>query len=138
MIYARCSKENAKANEQFWTGIQDMNASAVEGHKRLIASAETKIAEYTVTSADVAERVDSTKDRLARLERGEPVVGGLGKKLDIGKIMKEAGITPSDARRMMQLASLTEEEFKSLPSGVEAVDKATRRAVRAILRARQR
>src|SRR5271155_5445460 len=37
--------ENAKYDEQFWGGIRDLNASGVEQHKSLIASAEKKIAE---------------------------------------------------------------------------------------------
>ena len=133
--------ENAKADEQLWAGIRDMNAAAVEGRERLIAAAATEIAEYAATSADVAERVGSTKDRLARLERGEPVVGGLGKKVDIGAIMKAAGITPSDARHMREVASLTAAEFESL-LGVDglllqAMGKAERRVVRKIIGARK-
>jgi hypothetical protein len=134
-------EENAKDDERIWTGIRDMNAAAVEGYKGLIAAAEKEIAGYASTSEEVTERADAAKERLARLERGEPVVGGLGKKLDIDKIMKAAGITPSDARHMMQIASLTNEEFASLkdriPHFVEEMDKARPRAVRAILRARQ-
>jgi hypothetical protein len=130
-------QENAKADEQLWTGIRDMNAAAVEGYKGLIATAEKEIAGYASTSPEVAERADAAKERLARLERGEPVVGGIGKKFDIDKIMKEAGIPPSDARHMLEVASLTEDEFKSVvPSTMKAMEKVERRIVRQILRAR--
>ena len=129
--------ENAKDDERFWGGIRDLNASGVEGHKGLIALAERKMTEQTASAAEAAERAAAAKDRLERLERGESVSGGLGKRPDFDKIMKAAGVTPSNARHMMQIASLTQEEFESLPSGVEAMEKAERRAVRQILRARK-
>jgi hypothetical protein len=51
--------------------------------------------------------------------------------------MKEAGIPPSDARHMLEVASLTEDEFKSVvPSTMKAMEKVERRIVRQILRAR--
>ena len=95
--------------------------------------APKKIAEQPARAVAAAERADTAKDRLERLERGESVSGGLGKRLDFDKLLEMAGITPSEARDMMQIGSPAEEEFKGLlrlPSVVEVTDKATRRAVR--------
>ena len=52
-----------------------MGTESVEGHRALIARAETKIAEETPRVADADERFEAAKDRLARLARGESVTG---------------------------------------------------------------
>jgi hypothetical protein len=128
--------ENAGDDERFWGGIRDMNVANVEGHKGLVALAETKIAEQTAQAAEAAERAAAAKERLERLERGESVSGGLGKKFDRDMAIKAMGMTPRHARYLISIASLTEDELKMLP-GHEVIDKAKRRAVRQILRARK-
>jgi hypothetical protein len=80
--------------------------------------------------------VATAKERLEKIKRGESVAGGLGKKMDREAMIKAMGITENDALHFMRIASLTEAELKLLP-GVEAMDKAKRRAVRRILRARK-
>ena len=134
-------EENAKDDERIWGGIRDLNASGVEQHKILIASAEKKIAGYTAGSAQAAERADAAKDRLARIDRGETVPGGLVKRLDFEKLMREAGIAPALLKRAELLGSLTAEEFESFLKknhvGFEAMDKAMDREARQILRARK-
>ena len=80
--------ENAKDDERIWGAIRDLNASGVERHKSLIASAEKKIAESR-GSAEAAERAATAKDRVERLERGESVSGGLGKRLDFERLMRK-------------------------------------------------
>jgi len=134
-------EENARDDERFWGGIRDMNAAGVEGHKGLIASAEKEIAEQAASAAQAAERAAAAKERLERLARGESIAGGLGKRLDFERLMREAGITPSLLKRMKLLGSLTDEEFESFleknHAGFEAMDKAMDREARQILRARR-
>jgi len=119
-----------------------MGTESVEGHRALIARAETKIAEETPRVADADEKVEAAKDRLARLARGESVTGGLGKKFDVDAAMKAAGWTPGDFRRSRLLSSLTKAEFESLlePTRVhqriDVADKAFEREARRIIRAR--
>ena len=67
--------------------------------------APKKIAEQAAQAVAAAERADTAKDRLERLERGESVSGGPGKRLDFDKLLEMAGITPSEARDMMQIGS---------------------------------
>jgi hypothetical protein len=135
-------EENAKDDETAWGGIRDLNASGVEQHKSLIASAEKKIAEQTASAAEAAERAAVAKDRLERIKRGETVPSGLGKRLDFAKLMRKAGITPSLLKRAELLGSLTAEEFEGFLEkkhvGFEAMDKAMNREARQILRARRR
>jgi hypothetical protein len=75
---------NAKADAQFWDGLADMHAGTVEGHAGLIAGAERTKAGAAVEHARAAEQGARAKDRIARIERGEDVAGGLGKPLTLG------------------------------------------------------
>jgi hypothetical protein len=136
-------EENAKDDERFWDAMRDIGASSVEGHKALIARAETKIAEETPRVADAAEKVEAAKSRLEKLRRGESVSGGLGKKFDVVAAMKAAGWTPSMLRRSRLLASLTAAEFESLleptrmHQRIDVADKAFEREARRVIRARR-
>jgi hypothetical protein len=75
---------NAKADAQFWDGLADMHAGTVEGHAGLTAGAERTNAGAAVEHARAAEQGARAKDRIARIERGEDVAGGLGKPLTLG------------------------------------------------------
>jgi hypothetical protein len=136
-------EENAKDDERFWDTMRDLNAASVEEHKSLIASAEAKLKGHESAAADAGEKLETAKNRLQRLQRGESVSGGLGKKLDIVAIMKAAGITPGDLRRMRLYGSLTKTEFESLleptrmKRRLEAADRVFDREVRRIIRARR-
>ena len=90
-------EENFKDDERFWDTMRDLNAASVEEHKSLIASAEAKLKGHESAGPPTpVEKLETAKNRLQRLQRGESVSGGLGKKLDIVAIMKAAGITPGD------------------------------------------
>ena len=123
--------------------MQDLNAASVEEHKSLIASAEAKLKGHESAAADAGEKLETAKDRLQRLQRGESVSGGLGKKFDVVAAMKAAGITPGELRRMRLYGSLTKTEFESLleptrmKRRLEAADKAFDREARRIIRARR-
>jgi hypothetical protein len=123
--------------------MRDLNASHIEGHKAQIALAEAKIAEMEPEVAKAAEKVEVARSRLEKLKRGESVAGGLGKKLDVIAVMKSAGLTPSDLRRMRLLSSLTNAEFEALlaPTRIHqriaSQDKAFEREARRIIRARR-
>ena len=136
-------EENFKDDERFWDTMRDLNAASVEEHKSLIASAEAKLKGHESAAADAGEKLETAKNRLQRLQRGESVSGGLGKKLDIVAIMKAAGITPGDLRRMRLYGSLTKTEFESLleptrmKRRLEAADRVFDREARRIIRARR-
>ena len=49
-----------------------------------------------------------------KIKRGESVPGVLGKKLDRKAMIKAMGITPSEARYFMYVASLTDDERATL------------------------
>jgi hypothetical protein len=122
--------------------MRDIGASSVEGHKALIARAETVIAKEAPRVAEAAEKLEAAKSRLEKLKRGEDVAGGLGKPFDVRAALKAQGFTERDLHRMGLLASLTEAEMKqaSAKAGTEVVgaaDRAIKREARRILRARR-
>ena len=95
----------------------------------------------TYPAADAGERVQTAKDRLRRLERGESVAGGLGKRLDVDAAMKAAGFTSRQLKRIALVMSLTKDEFETVlhtnaTNAAEIVDKAFDRAARRTIRAR--
>jgi hypothetical protein len=116
--------------------MRDINASSADEVKSLVAVATAKKARYGAAADEDA------KDRLARLERGEGIAGGFGKKLDIGVTMKTM-FTPRQIRRMDLYASTTEAEFQTAmerssagEAVVNAADRAMEREVRRVLRER--
>jgi hypothetical protein len=133
-------EENAEGDERFWDAMRDMNASLVEGHKGLIATAETKIAETEAEAAKAAASAETAKARLEKIRRGEDVAGGLGKPFDVERALKAAGWTPSDFRRARLQWSLSTAEFETALANMNAaaaVDKAFGREARRIIRTRR-
>jgi hypothetical protein len=100
---------NAEADEQFWSSLHDMHAGTVEDHEGLATSGERKVVEGQAEMAKAATHRDAAKARRERLERGEDVLGGLGKPFtreDAERILREEGFTPSDIRHCVDLNTL--------------------------------
>jgi hypothetical protein len=132
-------EENAKDDELFWDALHDLNASDIEGQKLLIARAEAKLAEQKPLAAQAGEKAEAARERLAKLKQGESVSGGLGKKLDVLAMLKAAGFTTRQMKRMQLMASLTDEDFEAVlarTKSSEATDKAFDREVRRLVRKR--
>jgi hypothetical protein len=130
-------RANAEADAQFWDGIADVYADTVEDHEGLVAFAESKIANMEAQRADAAENAAKAKDRIARLERGETVEGGLGKPMtaeDAERICRAAGMTASDLRHAQVLAALPEAAIPLIvQAAVEGSDRAAKRTARKLL-----
>jgi hypothetical protein len=132
--------ENAEAGERFWDTMRDVGASLIEGHKAVIATAETAIAGAAPMVSDADEALEAIKGRREKIRRGENVAGGLGKPLDMRAALIAAGFEPDQLRRAELLASLTKAEFETLlarTNASELVNKASDREARRILRARK-
>ena len=136
-------EESFADDERFWDGMRDLNASHIEGHKAQIALVEAKIAEMEPEVGRAAEKVAVARSKLEKLRRGEPVAGGLGKRLDLHAVIKAAGLTPSIVRRALLFARLTEAEFEALHAPtvskrwIDAVDKIVDREARRLIRTRR-
>ena len=103
---------NAKAEARNWESVAGVFEADAEDSKRLIASAVQTVADKGNAASAAAELASEAKDRVARIEKGEIVSGGLGKPKDIQDVLIEAGFTKADLRRMRRSAEFTEEELE--------------------------
>ena len=132
--------EGFKDDERFWDTLHGLNASHIEGLKGHIALAEAKIAAMEPEIAKAAEKVAVARSKREKLKQGEAVAGGLGKPPDLVGILKAAGFTARDFRRMRLTGSLSKAEFETAlvnTHAAEAVDKAFDREARRLIRARR-
>jgi hypothetical protein len=126
--------ENAKADAEFWNDFADLHAGTVDGHKGLVAAAEK-----TIARSASAEHATQAKDRIARIERGEDVQGGLHKPLTYERaqqIMRDAGLSRSDIEHCQLLYEVGEilGPAKVIDGAIEAGMKAKGRAEKAFVR----
>jgi hypothetical protein len=85
-------RESAVEDERFASSWQSYHADNAAGHKRLIAGAEKAVAESTALMDELAANAAAAKDRIARLDRGEDVEGGLFvKPLTTEEFLKSVG-----------------------------------------------
>jgi hypothetical protein len=133
--------ESFADDERFWDTMRDMNASHIEGHKALIAQAESRIAAMEPEVAKAAEKVEVARSNWEKLKRGEAVAGGLGKQqIDVISVLKAAGWTPRDFRHARLQWSLSKAELETALANThaaEAADKAFDREARRLIRARR-
>jgi hypothetical protein len=76
---ARLQLENAAADAQFWATLRAMHEEIAEGQKGLVATTERAIASGQASAATAAAKADEARGRIARIEKGESVPGGLGR-----------------------------------------------------------
>jgi hypothetical protein len=105
-------KENAQADEQLWSGLHDMGASAAADHRELAAKVQRTAADSEAAAANAAANVERAKERLAKIEKGEEVEGGLGKPMtyeDAVRVMLKAGFTKRGIRHVEHMTALFDE-----------------------------
>jgi hypothetical protein len=101
--------DDAKEDLRQWSALEDMHAATAAEHKALIARAERTVAQGVAAAAEAGASVQRAKERIERIERGEDVPGG--KPLtpeDMEAILRKAGCTDADLRRMHRLAEIPE------------------------------
>ena len=128
--------ENAEADERVWQGLAEMQTGQAEGNRQLATAAERKAAEAKAQAENAGAAAEAARGRIERLKRGEAVSGGLGKPVDIERLLREAGMTAAqikDCRRTALIAELGGEAgFEEL---LAETHKRQRRAERAAKRA---
>ena len=127
--------DNAKADAQVWDTLADMHGDTVEGHQGLIASAERTKTAAAAAQAKAAQQAARAKDRVARIERGDDVTGGLGKPPTIADLI-EAGFTKAELERFRQVNEVS--KALGFDTMVKAIGDAKDRAERSTLRALHR
>lgn len=129
-------KANALADAQIWSALHDLNAADAQGH-RALADRVAKTAMEVEARAETAKRqAAAAADRLAALQRGENVQGGLGKPVTFDAAARAAGWSNADLRRMRRLGELSEHEFQTelLPRLHQAKARTERAAINAVWR----
>jgi hypothetical protein len=89
---------NAKADAQFWDSLHNVHAGAIEEQKGLARTVATAIADGEATASSAEANATQARERIAAIERGEDVPGGLGKPLTREDF--EALFTKDELRRM--------------------------------------
>jgi hypothetical protein len=127
--------ENAEADDKFWLTLQDLHESTAADHEALKTTAERAIAEAKAGATNAREGATAAKNRIARLKKGEPVAGGLGKPITMDDVVRELGLTKSDIQHAIRVAEIFEipggedELIKEQFKGRRSREKAAARAV---------
>jgi hypothetical protein len=129
----------AQQDERFWQIIHDMHAETVESQKAAAAQLERDIAAGVAAQAAAASNLEISKRRLADLQGGKDVAGGLGRPFDPEVELRKLGWTASDLRYARLASTLPEPEFEErLALAMKMSLRADRAALRAVLRCRHR
>ena len=102
-------KENAEADEQLWSTLHDMNASTAADHKGIGSHGTADHCRQRSAAKDAAAKADQARERLAKIERGEDVQGGLGKPMtyeQAERMLLDIGLTKGDIRHMQRTTVL--------------------------------
>ena len=97
--------DNAKAEAGTWDALAGMYADGAADQAGLITKAADARAGLVEGQAEAAAQADRARDRIARIERGENVDGGLGKPAVFDeRFLLNAGFTKADIEHCRQVA----------------------------------
>jgi hypothetical protein len=96
--------ENAKKDASFWGTLHGMHAAGIEQSKALSATAEKLNTKSAAGKAGAEAHLEAARERIARIERGEPV-SGFGKPISRKDFVKAIG-GPAAARFCERVAEL--------------------------------
>ena len=68
---------NVEGDERFWGAMRDMGTASIEGHKALISSVETKIAEQAPRVAEAGKELKPPRIALKGSRAAQASVAGL-------------------------------------------------------------
>ena len=126
--------ESIEADQRFWNSMRE---NWEEQRRRSSPSLERDIAEAQTEAARASEHVANAQARIERLQKGEPVEGGLSR-IDAVALLRAQGWTASDFRHMDRLGSLDEvKQYLDDVTDAGDIDRREKAVVRAILRARR-
>jgi hypothetical protein len=127
--------ENTKADVLAWDAIADLHAGTAVDHARLIAKAERVKATAADEQAKAYAEADRSKDRIARIERGEDVDGGMGKPLTVAELIRRE-FTKAELKHFQQVHEISNAfGFDTVVKAIlEGNERAERRTLRALHR----
>lgn len=102
---------NAKTDAEQWSAIRDMSASTAAGHEELADKLRTAAASGREGATEAEAMAKAAEERVAAIERGDTVEGGLGKPFNIEDFMKATGWTRADIDHSILLAGVPKEHM---------------------------
>jgi hypothetical protein len=126
---------NAQGDERVWSSLRDLHEGAAADHQRLIATAEAAVASGRNAAQQADANANAAKERIARLQRGEDVPGGLAPPPDLERILRDSGMCSSDIAHAQVIAALPAAAIESIVRvAVQANERASRRYARTLLK----
>jgi hypothetical protein len=95
--------ENTRAEARVFETMADFHGAAAAEHKVVATTANAEIDKNGAAAAMGAGRAAEARERIAKIEAGEDVPGGLGRPLSNAEmiaILKAAGLTDADIRNI--------------------------------------
>jgi hypothetical protein len=102
---------NAKADVEQWSAIRDMSAELAAGQEQVVAGLRESIASGKKGAAEADAKAKTAEQRVAAIERGDVVEGGLGKPFSMEDFMKPTGMTRADVDHSILLATIPKEHM---------------------------
>jgi hypothetical protein len=127
--------DNARVEAGAWDTLARLHAGSAADQAGLITKAEAARVGLVAGEAEAAAEADRAKDRIARIERGENVNGGLGKPLTLEDLI-DAGFTKAEIEHFRQVNEVS--KAFGFDTMVKEILKAKDRAERSTLRAMHR
>jgi hypothetical protein len=94
----------ARHDAKLHNAVAENIAEMIEGERAMVAPAD--IAELEIARDRCTTEAAAAEDRVARLQRGEDVPGGLGKPIDPEKVLRSVGATDAEIRHMLVVAAI--------------------------------
>jgi uncharacterized protein YhaN len=132
--------QNAEADAKFWESLKGLNQATADDNKGLAEMASRTAADAETAAKDAAKEAATAKKRIARLNNGETLTGGLGTPRELTrKDLIKAGFKESDLQHLENLCELCnllgEGTIKWLSkNAVKANERWARATVRRMLR----
>lgn len=126
----RLQRDNAEQDLTEWSGLHSLNESLLADNKAVAAKLAKKIAEMEASTAKSAASVDAAKERLAKIDRGDEVSGGLSKPPSFEDILLASGLSKADIEHCRVVGTMNEAALYQINDN----EKRQRAAARAILR----
>ena len=127
-------RENAAQDLDLCSSLHGLNESLLADHKAFAADLARKIAEMEAGTAQSAAGVEAAKERLAKIDRGEEVSGGLGKATSLEDVLRAGGWTTAEIEHCRVVATMSEAALAEFKAAVSPSNPNYERRQRAIAR----
>jgi hypothetical protein len=127
-------RENAEADKAFWAGLESLNENMEKRKKDFGEFVLREAADIKAAREAATKEIAAANGRLDQLAKGEDIKGGLGKPVDVEKMLRDAGVTAKEMRQWRQTAFISDmgafdELLKESQSSMRRAEAAAHRRV---------